>query len=463
MYTSLSICIYNVTAAELSLLLCFCRTSTQSQVAVAPTTQARDPRLMSRDPRNRNANTTTSMLSPSTRTSKRVESSEERSELGRTSIYSSAITSSSVASTNMTHGRLESGGDVDLRSFHSRQPQPNTGFESRTDVDLRQNMLVGASSYNYGDTDLRGGGGDVDLRGMLGLPFKPVPMHTPATEIDASLTSHPPIPYKVVTIAIPRPDYSGLKLNTSDPQVRKILCGYWHHSNLFSKWKSHSWTCIGQSLFVSKPNVWICVFYRFGMIHDYVSSSRFPAMLWTVLPPHPPHYLPLSRHHLLLQEMTLGDATFQRHPILLQSPVSMNRRQYILRWYHKTPWACCMALACQPILFHPCQQYFHMIQDIPGTQEMHLEFLVLLHYHPTIAQILQDLRTLKRATAMVLTQITGCSMGTMLPCGNSSCHSHKISICTGTEIGGTAEEISIGSGLSNRSRNGLLHHLCEEE
>jgi hypothetical protein len=46
---------------------------------------------------------------------------------------------------------------------------------------------------------------------MLGLPFKPVTMHAPATVRDASLTSHLPIPYKVVPIAIPRPDYSGLK------------------------------------------------------------------------------------------------------------------------------------------------------------------------------------------------------------------------------------------------------------
>lgn len=207
---------------------------------MVPTTQARDPRLVSRDPRNRSASTTTStsVLSPSTydssrhdpRTSKRADSSEERNELRHTSIYSSAITSSSAASTNITHGQLESGGDVDLRGFHSKQQQPSTGFESGTDVDLRQNMLVRASpsssSYSYGDTDLRGAGGDVDLRGMLGLPFKPVPMHTPATEIDASLTSHPPISYKVVLITIPRPDYSGLKLNTSDPQVRKKLSEY---------------------------------------------------------------------------------------------------------------------------------------------------------------------------------------------------------------------------------------------
>ena len=80
-------------------------------------------------------------------------------------------------------------------------------------------MLID-SSYMYGDTDLRA---DIYLRGMLGLPFKPVPMHTPATEIDASLTSHPPIPYKVVTIIIPRADYSGLKLNMSDPQVKMLL------------------------------------------------------------------------------------------------------------------------------------------------------------------------------------------------------------------------------------------------
>jgi hypothetical protein len=104
-----------------------------------------------------------------------------------------------------------------------------------------------------------------------------------------------------------------------------------------------------------------------------------------------------------------------------------------------------------------------MIQDIPGTQEMHLEFLALLHYHSTIAQILQDLRTLKRGTAMVLTQISGCFMETMLPCGNSSYHSPKVSVCTGTEIGGIADEISSGSSLSRGSTNGLSHRLCEEE
>jgi len=122
-----------------------------------------------------------------------------------------------------------------------------------------------------------------------------------------------------------------------------------------------------------------------------------------------------------------------------------------------------MALACFPVLFHPCQQYFHLIPDIPGIQEMHPEFWVLLHYQSTTAQILQDLRTLKRATAMVLTQILGCSMETVVPYGNSSYHSHKVSVCTETEIGGITDEISSGSRPSRGSRNGLSLHLCEEE
>lgn len=210
-------------------------------------------------------------------------------------------------------------------------------------------------------------------------------------------------------------------------------------------------------------NEWNCVFYRFGMIQGYVSSSRCPAILWIVLPPHPHLYLLLSNHPLLLQEMTLGDVVFQRHPILLQAPISMKQHQHILKWCLKTLWTYCMALSCHPLLFHLCQQYFHLIPDIPGIQEMHPEFWVLLHYHPTTAQILQDLRTMKKATAMVLTQILGCSMETVVLYGNSRCHSHKVSECTETEIGGITDEISSGSSPSKGSRNGLSHHLCEEK
>ena len=67
------------------------------------------------------------------------------------------------------------------------------------------------------------------------------------------------------------------------------------------------------------------------MIQGYVSSSRCPAILWTVLPPHPHHYLLLSSYPLLLQEMTLGDVVFQSHPLLLQAPISMKQHQYILK------------------------------------------------------------------------------------------------------------------------------------
>ena len=77
-------------------------------------------------------------------------------------------------------------------------------------------------------------------------------------------------------------------------------------------------------------NEWNC-FYRFGMIQGYVSSSRCPAILQTVLPLRPLHNLLLSSHPLLLQEMTLGDVVFQRHPILLQVPICMKHHQYILK------------------------------------------------------------------------------------------------------------------------------------
>lgn len=91
-------------------------------------------------------------------------------------------------------------------------------------MDLRQNYAT------FGDTDLRltvGGGpnyadvksADVDLRQMLSLPFKPAPSHVPCVEVDASISSHPPLPYKVYIVDVPRPDYTGLKVNKADPQV----------------------------------------------------------------------------------------------------------------------------------------------------------------------------------------------------------------------------------------------------
>lgn len=69
---------------------------------------------------------------------------------------------------------------------------------------------------------------DVDLRNLQ-LPFKSMANYTPATEIDASLNSHPQMPWKVVVVDIPRPDYTGLKLSisdaekTGDPRLKKIF------------------------------------------------------------------------------------------------------------------------------------------------------------------------------------------------------------------------------------------------
>lgn len=58
------------------------------------------------------------------------------------------------------------------------------------------------------DVDLRmAPQGDVDLRQ---LPFKPAPAHTPANEIDASITSHPPVPYKLIPFIVAPPDYSDI-------------------------------------------------------------------------------------------------------------------------------------------------------------------------------------------------------------------------------------------------------------
>ncbi|XP_047029848.1 protein suppressor of sable isoform X2 [Helicoverpa zea] len=101
--------------------------------------------------------------------------------------------------------------------------EPTDG-RRRTDVDLRQ------SDFNlpaFGDTDLRQTSGDIDFR--LGLPFKPLPNYTPASEINASINSHPPMTYKVVLIDIPRPDYTDIRNSTAksqalvDPRLRKVF------------------------------------------------------------------------------------------------------------------------------------------------------------------------------------------------------------------------------------------------
>ncbi|XP_058836128.1 protein suppressor of sable-like [Topomyia yanbarensis] len=67
---------------------------------------------------------------------------------------------------------------------------------------------------------------DVDLR----LPFKPIMTnYIPATEIDGSITSHPPIVYKITEVDIPKPNYKDIRRNTprpertKDPRLRRIF------------------------------------------------------------------------------------------------------------------------------------------------------------------------------------------------------------------------------------------------
>lgn len=142
---------------------------------------------MSRDPRQRRDEQRTSSLGSTGSdgsTPKITDTTKDSRSLRlETSIYSSGII---AQDTTM---------DTDLRAKLDQDHR-------RKDMDLR----CFPPTSNFGDTDLRmvGGqysdaskSGDVDLRQMLSLPFKPVPSHVPCTEIDASILSHPPIPYKV--------------------------------------------------------------------------------------------------------------------------------------------------------------------------------------------------------------------------------------------------------------------------
>lgn len=117
--------------------------------------------------------------------------------------------------------------DVDLRDMDKDNLRSNM-----TDVDLRGKvfifhvlaaLLINYSKLIYSFTTfnfsfLGSGRPDVDLR-QLNLPFKAIQNYTPASEIDASINSHPPITWKIYLVEIPKPDYTGLKLNAQDPQV----------------------------------------------------------------------------------------------------------------------------------------------------------------------------------------------------------------------------------------------------
>jgi hypothetical protein len=190
--------------------------------------QARDPQLTSWNPRHRSTTTTNSpmhIIACNTQTL-----IQEHSAADNTVTYGSSsgnLSYSAAATTSHDDGGLESldfgSHDVDSRNLLSVQ---DLGLQHDTerDIYLWQNIRpLTHFSVIHDDVGHRGAAPiqDKDLRRMMGLPFNFTHLHKPATEIDASLTSHAPIPYKIVPITVPHPDYSILKVNTADPQIQK--------------------------------------------------------------------------------------------------------------------------------------------------------------------------------------------------------------------------------------------------
>ncbi|XP_050501117.1 protein suppressor of sable isoform X3 [Diabrotica virgifera virgifera] len=110
-----------------------------------------------------------------------------------------------------------------------RRRQSSTETAPRPDkVTIYEQGTFDKNSSSDDDIDIRGLRSDVDLR-SLQLPFKGIQNYTPASEIDASFNSHPPLTWKLAIAEIPRPDYTGLKLSisdaekTGDPRLRKIF------------------------------------------------------------------------------------------------------------------------------------------------------------------------------------------------------------------------------------------------
>lgn len=104
--------------------------------------------------------------------------------------------------------RLRHDGSGD--SLSSSSPQPTVVCSG--DIDLRL------------QSSITRGSGDVDLRH---LPFKPAPVHSAANEIDASLSSHLPIVYRLTPFTVPKVDYSSLKIQPrpgiNDPRLRRLM------------------------------------------------------------------------------------------------------------------------------------------------------------------------------------------------------------------------------------------------
>lgn len=108
----------------------------------------------------------------------------------------------------------------DNNSDDSDSRSKPSSFTADRDKDMRLNFL------NLDAKMGEDGASDIDLR----LPFKPIMTnYIPATEIDASITSHAPIVYKVHEVDVPNPNYKDIRRNTprpdrtKDPRLRRIF------------------------------------------------------------------------------------------------------------------------------------------------------------------------------------------------------------------------------------------------
>ncbi|XP_065569469.1 uncharacterized protein LOC136032928 [Artemia franciscana] len=167
--------------------------SASAAPAVRDPRRARDPRQRAADPRLKQANVVSSVPKSQPQQGLKPE---------MLSIPAKADVPKSV--------------DVDLRNKFVLPPLTLSDKDYRpNDIDMRQ--LIGQGPINPFTSG-------IDLRQKLPdplsmLPFRPAPMHPPAREIDASLNSHPPLEWKVITFNPSAPDYSYVKFNPADPSA----------------------------------------------------------------------------------------------------------------------------------------------------------------------------------------------------------------------------------------------------
>jgi hypothetical protein len=187
-------------------------------------TQSKDPRLQKSYHSTISAAISSVDISEhNTQTPVRTKSSSEgtvtySSNLGNISAYKAAIETCAGGGTGFSNN---GSCIMNFRNVHNVQQNISLQPKIKRDVDLRQNGISLTSYFStFNDNKIHRDAipnKDVDLKGITGLPFGPTPLH-PATEINASLNSHAPIPYKLIPITILPPDYSGLRAYAQTPR-----------------------------------------------------------------------------------------------------------------------------------------------------------------------------------------------------------------------------------------------------